>query len=137
MDEGARSAKCTVGRRLNKVFPHQPERGGRGTVVPVGSNGRWAARPTAHPRRRIGPGSTTGWLPAGSQRKVSGHIIPLSQASPGAPKSGYQKGPCPIDEISNGRSSAHLSKKNPRSQTAGSSRRLFGLEVVFVHRPHH
>ena len=77
-----------------------------------------------------------GWLPAGSQRKVSGHIIPLFQASPGAPKSGYQKGPCPIDEISNGRSSAHLSKKNPRSQTAGSSGRLFGLEVVFVHRPH-
>ncbi len=51
-----------------------------------------------------------GWLPAGSQRKVSGHLIPLSQASPGAPKSGY---PCPIDEISNGRSSAHLSKKEP------------------------
>jgi hypothetical protein len=29
--------------------------------------------------------SGRGWLPAGSQRKVSGHPILLSQASPGAP----------------------------------------------------
>src|SRR5271154_1437178 len=37
--------------------------------------------------------SGRGWLPAGLQRKVSGHLIPHSQASPGAPKSNYQSGP--------------------------------------------
>jgi hypothetical protein len=34
--------------------------------------------------------SGRGWLPAGSQRKVSGHLILLSQASPGAPISPYR-----------------------------------------------
>ncbi len=48
--------------------------------------------------------SGRGWLPAGSQRKVSDHLILLSQASPGAPKSKYQSGPDRIVKSSLARS---------------------------------
>jgi hypothetical protein len=46
----------------------------------------WIAPPPRKTHFRMaGQPFRTGWLPAGSQRKVSAHLILLSQASPGAP----------------------------------------------------
>ncbi len=43
--------------------------------------------------RRLANLTGRDWLPLGSRRKVSGHPILLSQASPGAPKSEFQSEP--------------------------------------------
>ena len=52
----------------------------------------WITPPPRKTRfRRLANLTGRDWLPAGSQRKVSGHPILLSQASPGAPKSKHRK----------------------------------------------
>jgi hypothetical protein len=56
--------------------------------------------------------SGRGWLPAGSQRKVSDHLILLSQASPGAPKYKHRSGPDRIVEITS----------RPRARTRAPAR---------------
>src|SRR5208283_1048982 len=56
----------------------------------------WITPPPRKTRfRRLANLTGRDWLPAGPHRKVSGHTILLSQASPGAPKSAYRTVPSP------------------------------------------
>ena len=87
---GARPSRRrdTAFRQLNNVGSHDDEHFGAQSHGPLTRCLCFAARVTPAPRktrsRLLASSAGRGWLPAGSQRKVSASGFPLSQALPGA-----------------------------------------------------